>query len=345
MRLPLHYRVCLNYPFLILAVVLTLCGLALYHARDFTFDASADTLISKGDPELAFFRKVSDRFGDAPFLVLTYTPIEGPLLVPQHIARMKILESALLDLDGVKSVKSILDAPLLKSPRMPLTDLANGFNSLRRDGAVDLALAIEELTSSPLFKELLISVDGRTTMFRVDLREDRELEDVRRQREDLGRESELSPEEATALSELDNRYIKLKEQFKARRESLIFDIRAIRDEMSGDVKIFLGGVPMVAADIISFVRSDMMVLSVAVFAIMAVSLWVFFRRLRWVLIPLGTTSATILLMIGLLGFLDQPATAISSNFLPLLAIITISFTIHLIARYRHYRRRRRQIQM
>ncbi|MFB3103746.1 MAG: hypothetical protein ACE1ZA_02355, partial [Pseudomonadales bacterium] len=76
MRLPSHYRRCLNYPFSILAVVLTLCGLALYHARDFTFDASADTLISKSDPELAFFRKVSDRFGDTPFLVLTYTPLE-----------------------------------------------------------------------------------------------------------------------------------------------------------------------------------------------------------------------------------------------------------------------------
>ena len=331
-----HYRRCLKQPIAIITTVLMLCGLAIYHARDFTFDASADTLISKNDPELIIYRSMVKNFGDAPFLVLTYTPRKGPLLIPRHLQKIKQLEAALLELDGIKSLTSILDAPLLRSPPMPISELAKGFNNLRK-GGVDLALAEKELTSSPLFKELLISADGRTTVIRIDLVEDEALEQIRTQRDQLDQQPMRNADQQARLETLQDQYNDQNERDKAARQALIADIRALRDRESDDAQIYLGGVPMVAADMIDFIRSDMLLFGAGILALTLISLWVFFRRLRWVLIPLGTTAVTLLLMIGLLGYLKQPATAISSNFISLLAIITISFTIHLIVRYRELR--------
>ena len=331
-----NYRRCLEQPIMIIVIVLFLCALAIFHARNFTFDASADTLTSKSDPELSYYRGVVERFGDSSFLVMTYTPKEGKLLVPSHLENLKNLESALLKIDGVKSLTSILDAPLLKSPPMPIAELARGFNSLRKDG-VNLQQAEQELITSPLFKELLISIDGRSTVIQILLEGDDELDQLRKNRDALALKANLSLEEQTLLDELDNQYRARNENFKIRRAKIISDIRLLRDSASGSAIIYLGGVPMVAADMIDFIRSDVNLFGEGILFLSMVSLWFFFRRLRWVLIPLGTTVVTILLMIGLLGFLKQPVTAISSNFVSLLAIITISFTIHLIVRYRELR--------
>ncbi len=332
-----HYRRCLEYPILIISAVLILCGLALHYAQNFTFDASADTLISKSDPELAFFRKVSKWFGGSSFLVLTYTPENGLLISKENIQQMQALESKLLNVKGVESVTSILDAPLLKSPPMKVSELADGFKTLKNPEGVDLIRAEKELTSSPIFKNLLISEDGHSAMFQINLQQSQALEEIRQQRDDLERNSNLTAEAKADLAQLNQRYLDLKEQEKSSQADLIDQVRRIRDSLPLNVKSYIGGVPMVASDIIAFVRGDMSKLGFAVLGLMVLALWMFFRRLRWVLIPIGTTFVTLLLMIGLLGFLNQSVTAISSNFLPLLAIISISFTIHLIARYRELR--------
>jgi len=135
----------------------------------------------------------------------------------------------------------------------------------------------------------------------------------------------------------DEQQRKLKEAFKRQQARLVEQIRQIRHTFSDNAQIYLGGVPMIAADMISFVRSDLSTFSIGIAVLISICLWIFFRKLRWVLIPLGTTFVSILLMVGLLGFLNQPITAISSSFVSLLAIISISFTIHLIVRYRELR--------
>lgn len=331
----LQYRRCLQQPLLVIAIVLSLCGFAANYASQFHFDASSDTLIAKNDPVLEYYREFTQRFGESPYLVLTYTPLQGDLLVREHIERIAKLESRLLAVDGVKSVTSILDAPLLNSPPVPLAKLSDGFNTLRNP-STDLQLAAGELTSSPLFRELLISADGRSTLMLITLDDDRALEAARQQRD--------RPESGQAAGntrEQDARgslnYERLNEAFKLRRARLIEEVRQIRNEMPNDVQMYLGGVPMIAADMIDYVKSDMQVFGLSTLILIALSLFFFFRRWRWVLIPLGTTAITILLVIGLLGFLKQPATIISSNFISLLSITTISFTIHLIARYQELR--------
>jgi predicted RND superfamily exporter protein len=84
---------------------------------------------------------------------------------------------------------------------------------------------------------------------------------------------------------------------------------------------------------IDFIVRDISTFGIAVFCLIVAVMWLFFRRLRWVMLPLLSCAITICMVVGLLSWLDWRATVISSNFISILIIITISLTIHLVVRY------------
>ena len=331
-----RYRECLNYPIILILIVFTLCLISAYYIQDFRFDASEDTLIKKGDPDLEYFQQINSEFDQTPFLILTYMPKSGNLINQKNIEALKELEIKLQEIDGVKTVDSILDAPLLKSPPVPLSEMASDYRTLLSED-VDLGLAEKELTTSPLFKDLLISEDGQATAMRINLEGDPELarlKDERNELRDLERPSEAQSEK---LRSIDAEYRKLYSRNLNERDRLLESIREIRDQLGPTVEAHLGGVPLVAADMIKYVKRDVVTFGALVVILVSLMLWMIFRRVRWVIIPLLSTFVTVFLTMGILGFLKQPITVISSNFVSLLAIITISFSIHLIARYREIR--------
>ncbi len=280
--------------------------LAAGYASRFSFDASADTLVVQDDPDLALYREISAVFGGDDFLLVTFTPHDGQLLSAANVRLLAELQQRLGAIEGVTSVFSVLDAPLLKSPAVPLDELAEGFRTLQSP-ETDRALAVEELSGSPFFRELLISADGRTAALRV----------------------ELIP-----LPVLERENTAERRRQLAERAALIEAVRGVRAEFSDRATLHLGGVPMIAADMIAFVKSDLAVFGGLVLVLVMAVLYAAFRQLRWVVLPLGAAAASIVATMGALGFLYKPATVISSNFVALLAIMTISLNIHLIVRYR-----------
>ena len=280
--------------------------LAAGYASRFSFDASADTLVVQDDPDLALYREISAVFGGDDFLLVTFTPHEGPLLSMANVRLLAELQDRLGAIEGVTSVFSVLDAPLLKSPPVPLDELAEGFRTLLSPDT-DRALAVEELSGSPFFRELLISADGRTAALRV----------------------ELIP-----LPALERENTAERRRPLAERAALIEAVRRVRGEFANRATLHLGGVPMIAADMIAFVKSDLAVFGGLVLVLVMGVLYAAFRQIRWVVLPLGAAAASIVATMGALGFLYKPATVISSNFVALLAIMTISLNIHLIVRYR-----------
>lgn len=324
LQVKLTYRRCLEQPILILLVMSVLCVAAAMQLPKLSFDASSDTLIAQGDPELAFYNEVVATFGDRPFLVLTYSPRNHDLFTKSQVDMLQRITGELKSIASVESVQSLLDAPLLKSPPVPLTELQNGYRTVASPD-VDLLLAREELIDSPLFRELLISVDGQTTAIRVNLRPDEELARLIALRDAYPGEVDPDIERAYQLRA---------QQAKVRVQQTIDEVRALRDRYSQDALMYLGGIPMVTADMIKIIREDMLVFGLVVVGLLITALYSFFRRLRWVLFPLGASAVTILLMLGALSVLRIPITAVSANFVALIAIITISFTVHLIQRYR-----------
>lgn len=327
------YVSLLNHPKWLLFVVAGLLVVGGFFATRFSFDASSETLVVEGDPDLAAYERVSETFGGDAFLLLTFAPHDGDPLSAANLERLWQLQNRVLAIDGVMSVFSLLDAPLLSSPPIPLEQLADGFRTLRSPD-VDKALAANELRTSPLFRELLISNDGNTTAMRIDIAPDVALNDLEARRATLRNQAQLTDAETGELELLDMRHPEERQRYLNSRTQLISEIRHLRTEYSEFGLLHLGGVPMIAADMIQFVKNDLIVFGGTVIVLIMIILYLFFGSARWVLLPIAAAGVTIVLTMGVLGFLEKPATVISSNFVSLLAITTISLTIHLIVRYR-----------
>ncbi len=321
----------------VLLVAGILAALAAFFATRFSFDASAETLVVEGDPDFAAYEQITEMFSGDDFLLITFSPHQGALLSEANIALMASLQDRVAAVKGVASVFSLLDAPLLKSPPVPLTQLASGLKTLRSEG-VDRALAVDELRASPLFRELLISDDGTAGAMRANIAPNNKLKAITERRADLRGLASPSTAEREELTKLDRAYLDEREQYLAARDELISQIRELQAEYSEHARIHIGGVPMIAADMIAFVRSDLAIFGSAVLVLIMAVLYLAFREPRWVLLPIGSAALTLLYTVGVLGLVQKPATVISSNFVSLLVIMTISLTIHLIVRYRELRR-------
>jgi uncharacterized protein len=334
-----YNQLVLGRPLLVLILLVSLFSFFAYHARDFRLDASSDSLLLENDQDLRVYREVINRYEAKSFLVLTFTP-ETDLFEDKTLERITNLKNDLEDLPGVESVFSLVDVPLVKNVDGRLTDLEANLRMLSQDG-VDKDRAREELLNSPLFKELIISADGGTTALRVELRSDSEFETLRKQRDQLVQQRQIEPlgaEDQAALSAILLQYDSAKKRRDDLRHQTIESVREIMDSYRNNAELYLGGVPMIADDMITYIKSDLVVFGVGVFVLLVAMLGIIFRRARWVLLPLASCVFSALLMIGVLGLAGWRVTVISSNFVSLMLIITMSMNIHLVVRYRQLRK-------
>ncbi|MDX1736020.1 MAG: MMPL family transporter, partial [Halioglobus sp.] len=202
---------------------------------------------------------------------------------------------------------------------------------------IDLGLVLQEFTTSPIYADLLASRDGKLTAVQINLERDEGYYDLLNQREDLRklkRRGQISAAQRETLSVVESEFKAYTAKQLAKQSALVASVREIADRYREYAQLFVGGVPMIAADMVSFVRSDLVLFGSAILGIMLVVLAVIFRHVRWVVIPLVTCSSTVVVMLGLLGALDWRMTVISSNFVAVLLIIALAISIHLIVRYR-----------
>jgi len=327
----------LDHPRIILALLLLLAGFAAWYSDDFELDASADSLTLEQDQDLEYFRQINQRYATEEFLFVAVQP-RGDLLSDTSLRLIADLRDALAAVEGVSRVTSLLDVPLLRSPPVPLTQLESNLRTLE-SADVDREAARFEISESPLYRNLLVSPDMSVTALQVDLQADqqyRRLLDTRNELRKTRDRQGLSAEEQAELTRVSAAFREYNRDFNQRRHQMITQIRAVMDQQRGSAELFLGGVPMIADDMITYVGNDIVNFGSGVVMFLIGSLAVLFRRLRFVLLPLITCGYTVLVMTGLLGFLHWPVTVISSNFVSLLLILTMSMTLHLIVRYRQY---------
>ena len=300
-------------------------------------DASADSLMLQGDPSLEFYRQVATEFSSEDFLLITWQP-HAPLLAPESLQPLRQLADELAALEGISSVVTVLDVPLLESPPVTLSDITSKdpLPSLEQPD-IDLDLVLQELTTSPIYADLLVSRDGQVSAVQINLKRDEFYYDLLGTRESLRfkrKREGLSPDEQKELREVEAAFKAHTAVALDRESKLVEKVRRVAAGYASHARLFVGGVPMIAADMVSFVGSDLVVFGSAILGIMLVALALIFRRVRWVVIPLTTCTVTVVIMLGLLGALDWRMTVISSNFVAVLLIITLAIAIHLVVRYR-----------
>ena len=302
------------------------------HITDFELDASADSLILENDAALNYYRGVRERYGSDDFLIVTYSPKEA-LFDEKTLEDIHQLRQQLTAIEQVDSIISLLDVPLVSSPPMTLAEMSKQVRTLESDD-VDVKLAEKEMTSSPLYQNLLVSSDGKTTAMQVNLVVNKRLNDLNNERDRLYEKLDTLADGRQQLRQL-NEQIKTENLLhKQRIDQSIKQVRAVMDNFRNKATLYLGGVPMIASDSIAFIRSDLKVFGAGVIAFIVVILSLSFRKVRWVLLPMGVCLASALTMVGYLGWSSWPVTVVSSNFVSLLLIITLSLIIHLIVRYR-----------
>lgn len=327
----------LRRPWLTLLLVALLTAAMATQLGKIKLDASADSLMLQGDPSLEFYRQVTSEYATEDFLLITWQP-NASMLSPQSLQPLQAMAEELRVLDGVSSVVTILDVPLLQSPPVTLSDMTSSdpLPTLETPG-LDLEMVMREFTTSPIYADLLVSRDGEVSAVQINLLRDERYFELLEEREALRSKrnnEKLSAMEAEQLAAVEAAFKAQSAIVLARDEQLVEHVRAIAERYRGDARLFVGGVPMITADMVSYVASDLVVFGSSILGIMMVILAIIFRRLCWVIIPLVTCVVTVTIMLGILGALDWRMTVISSNFVAVLLIITLSIVIHLIVRYR-----------
>jgi len=311
----------------VVGLIVTFFG---YHATFFRLDASADSLVLENDQALKYYRSIRARYGSDDYLIITYTPKDN-LFSESVLADLKELQDELSNLELVESVTTLINVPLIKSPPVSLADLNKEVPTLESP-SVNHKMAREEFLSSSLYNNLIISPDGKTTALQVKFHRDQhwqELLDARNQLQEKRLQGNLTDEENTALELVSNRFdthlVKQQEQMS----NEIANVRRIIDSYKTGAVLHLGGVPMITSDSMAFIQHDLIVFGFAVLCFLVLILTVAFRKVRWVILPLLTCFATGIVTVGFLGLVNWPVTVVSSNFVSILLIITISLTVHL----------------
>ena len=299
--------------FILLVIAILSFG---YYSKDFRLDASSETLLIEGDPDLAYLQEVTERYGSKDFLVLTYTPNEG-MVTDNSINNLLSLKYKIQSLNWVHSVITLLDIPLLENSDAPLQERLESFKTLK-DEDVDKDRGFKEILNSPVFRNFVISENGNTSGIIVNIKENKKLENI----------ENLSKDEIESY----------KDNIKKQNHKNILEIRQVIQSYSDVGKIYLGGIPMIADDMMTFIKSDIVVFGLGVLLFIVVTLWFVFRKLIWIIVPISSCLFSVVIMMGLLGILGWKVTVISSNFIALMLILTMAMNIHMSTRFLQLRK-------
>ena len=304
-----YQKKIINNPKSVLGVLLILILLAFYNAKDFRLDASSETLLLEGDPDLKYLKEINKRYKSREFLVLTYSPIEE-MISDNSINNLLSLKYKIQSLDWVHSVITILDVPLLNSTDETLNEKLKNFSTLKSEG-IDREKGFSEILNSPVFKNFIISEDGKTSGIIVYIKEDEKIDLI------------LNKQELEIYKDLK----------KKENHQNIKEIRNVIKEYKKNAKIHLGGIPMIADDMMSFIKNDIIIFGIGVLLFIIATLWFIFKKLIWIIVPLSSCLFAVAVMLGLLGMLGWKVTVISSNFIALMLILTMAMNIHLSTRF------------
>ncbi len=325
----------IKHPLKVLILVLIgVCFLGFYSTK-LQIDASSETLLLDDDKDLKFSREVTKRYYTPDYLVVTYKP-KNDLLSNESIETLKSLTKDLKQIQNVDNITSILNVPLLQSPVQELRKLVDGVRTIENSD-FDKNLVKKEFLESELYKDSLVSSDFTTTAVVLNLKSDTKYFKLLEKRNALltkKRENTASKEDLNQLEKVSIEFKKYRDFQREQNHLYIEEIRTILKKYNNEDKLFLGGVGMIADDIIGFVKNDLYIYGSTLVVLLTIILWIIFRQFIWVLLPLIICTLSVISTTGTLGLFGWEVTVISSNFIALQLIITISIVLHLIVRYR-----------
>ena len=330
----IYKKIVIDFSKITLLLIVFAITVSIYFAKNFNLDASSDALLLEGDKDLKYLREINERYGTKDFLVMTYSPVSD-FTQNETILNLQLLKSKIEKLTWVDSVITIIDLPLLKSTDENLMERLKNYKTLAYP-EIDKKRGFEEILNSPIYRDYVISSDGKTSGIVVYLKKDKRLSEyikIKDQYFERLNNIGLTKEEKINYKIFLKEYEDYKNLYNIRNNQNISEIRDIISRYGENAKIHLGGIPMIADDMMSYIKSDIMVFGAGVFVFIIVTLWFIFRNIKWVLMPLMGCSTSVIIMIGMLGYFGWKVTVISSNFIALMLILNMAMNIHVTVRF------------
>ncbi len=330
----IYKKIVTDYSKYTLIFLIILIFYSIYQSKNFNLDASSDALLLEGDPDLKYLREVNQTYGSKDFLVLTYTPVSS-FTDKETILNLQLLKSKIEKLTWVDNVITIIDVPLLKSTDEGLMERLKNYKTLAYP-EIDRKRGFDEIINSPIYKNYVISEDGKTSGIVVYLKKDKRLEEYIKIKDKYFNQSidtGLTKEEKINYKNFTKEYEDYKNLYNIRNSQNITEIRDVISRYGENAKIHLGGIPMIADDMMSYIKSDILVFGIGVFIFIVLTLFFIFRNLKWVIMPLTGCASSVIIMTGLLGLIGWKVTVISSNFIALMLILNMAMNIHLTVRF------------
>ena len=197
------------------------------------------------------------------------------MISENSINNLLSLKYKIQSLNWVHSVITLLDIPLLDSTDQPLLERLKNFKSLK-DNDVDKIKGFQEIKNSPVFRNFVISEDGKTSGIIVYLK-------PREKNKEFKNKQELE---------------KYKDQIKKQNHENILEIREVIKNFSNIGKIHLGGIPMIADDMMTFIKNDIIVFGLGVLIFIIVTLWFVFRKLIWIIVPISSCFFSVIITVS-----------------------------------------------
>ncbi len=330
----IYKKIITDFSKVTILLLITLIAWSIYFSKNFNLDASSDALLLDGDPDLRYLREINETYGSKDFLVLTYSPVSS-FTEKETILNLELLKSKIEKLSWVDSVITIIDVPLLKSTDEGLMERLKNYKTLSYP-EIDRERGFKEILSSPIYKNYVISEDGKTSAIVVYLKKDERLEEYIKVKDKYYYqliETGFTKEEKVNYKKFIKEYEDYKNLYNVRNHQNISEIRDVISKYGENSKIHLGGIPMIADDMMSYIKSDIVVFGIGVFIFIVLTLWFIFKNLKWVMMPLLGCATSVIIMIGLLGLIGWKVTVISSNFIALMLILNMAMNIHLTVRF------------
>ena len=328
------YKKLLEKPKFILFLIVLVFSFSVYNAKNFQLDASADSLLLENDPDLNYLRSINERYSSEDFFVITYSPKKK--INNETIQELKKFVNEIDNIQWVSKTISILNAPLFESSDQPLIEKINNIQYITTPG-IEINRALNELRNSPVYKRLIINDDATTFGIVAYIKDNKKYLsalEINKNFLDKQKNKKLSDKDFKEFEKHKLVLEQLKREQNKNLELYNIEIRSHISKYKNIADINLSGIPMIADDLISFVKKDITVFGSGVFVFIIITLWFIFRDIRWVIFPLLSCFLSISIMVGMLGYLNWKVTVISSNFISLMLILTMEINIHYVERYK-----------
>lgn len=326
--------VVIRKPIVVLVFMLALVAACSIYIPKLNIDASPDSLMLESDPDLKYYREVHRHYGTDEYVIVGFKPNKA-MLEPETIQFIEAISDQFKSINGISGVTALSNVPLLLQLKEDEKTGQTSFSNLLTTN-VDVDKAKQEFTSSPIYVDNLISKDLSTTAIKVDIEKNQKLVKLIEQKYVLLEQLESETNNSQVTTELEQlrTNISMERQIINQRYKEVLDsVRAILVAEKSKGEFYLAGAPLIGNDMKEYVVKDIRTFGIAILGIMVVVLFLFFRRPAWIFLALICAVLNVLLVAGLAALLGFQLTIISSNFVALLIIFSVTLSIHVIIRY------------